>query len=74
MSVAPQRLEETMRKTVSLAALVAAFAFLAMAWMPSEQPTPQVNEAALNAQIDLHLHATLARLAREAQARQLAVR
>ena len=64
-----------MRKTISLAAVVASFAFLTLAWMPSEEPTPQVDEAALNAQIDLHLHATLARLAREAQMkRELASR
>ncbi|MBI5549538.1 MAG: hypothetical protein HY901_37100 [Deltaproteobacteria bacterium] len=66
-----------MKKAFSIAALVGALGFLAVAWMPSEARTPQVDEAAFNAQVDMRLHTLLARMARNAEAtgsQQLATR
>ncbi len=59
-----------MTKALTVLGLFAAIGLLAAAWMPSEDSNPQVIEAAFNAQVDLRLHSTLARLTREAQARQ----
>ena len=61
-----------MKKALSLAALAAAVALISAAVMPDVQAAPKVDEVALNAQIDARLHAILARLAREAQARRQA--
>lgn len=62
-----------MKKSLSIAAVFTA-GFLAVGLMPREPVTPQVDQAALNAQIDSRLHVVLSKLARDAQARQLASR
>ena len=59
-----------MTKALTVLGLFAALGLLAAAWMPSEDTNPQVIEAAFNAQVDLRLHTTLNKLAREAEARQ----
>lgn len=59
-----------MTKALTILGLFAAIGLLAAAWMPSEETNSQVIEAAFNAQVDLRLHTTLAKLTREAEAKQ----
>lgn len=55
-----------MTKALSLLGLLATLGLLAAAWQPSEASTPQVVEAAFNAQVDLRLHKLLNKLAQDA--------
>lgn len=61
-----------MKKALPFAAVFVA-GFLAVGLMPRASE-PQVDQAALNAQIDSRLHVMLNKLAREAEARQVASR